>query len=183
MVNQFSIGLASSFLAILITQSFTIGSAYSQDAQQNATQNSTIAPNSNGNLVIQTPNQNSPQNRNVNEINIPNIYPLNTTLDTPVNTENDLGFNMSVGVNTLDASNVTVFFGLIFQPGRTESHKIRMTQLQRETELLESQKQVSAAQLQLLQKQIAEAEVRLQRLQRSPEGISPKNSSSTDEMR
>ncbi len=57
-----------------------------------------------------------------------------------MNTENDFGFNISAGVNTVDANNVTVYIGFIFQPGRTNSHKIRMQKIIKETELLETKK-------------------------------------------
>lgn len=164
--------LTATSLALLISESLLISPSYSQSAQQNGNPTSNIGNASDNNLVIQTPNQNNAQNRN--EVNIPNIYPLINPLQTPVNTENDFGLNMSVGVNTLDASNVTVYLGFTYQPGRTNDHKNRMNRLQKEAELIESQTQVSQAQLQLLQKQIAEAEIRLQQLQRSPQ-----NSTST----
>ncbi|MFN5874346.1 MAG: hypothetical protein ACK44G_17770 [Aphanizomenon sp.] len=81
-----------------------------------------------------------------------------------MNTENDFGFNVSAGVNTLDSNNVTVYLGVIFQPGRTDSHKIRMQKIVRETELLETQKKIAEGQLLLVQKQISEAELKLQKL-------------------
>ncbi|MDP5338393.1 MAG: hypothetical protein NWQ28_07425 [Nodularia sp. (in: cyanobacteria)] len=63
--------------------------------------------------------------------------------------------------DTLDAKNVTVYMGLIFQPGRTTSHKVRMNRINKETELLEVQKQIAEARLRLIQKQINEAEIKL----------------------
>jgi hypothetical protein len=148
---------------VLLTQLVPIARAIAQPSQQTANPNSTIGNNSEFNTVIQTPNQNSSQNRN--EVNFSNILPLNNPIYTPVNTENDFGFNLSVGVNTLDSANVSLFLGLIYQPGRTADHKARMARLRAETAVLESQKQIGQAQLQLLQKQIAEAEYRLQKLQ------------------
>ncbi len=114
--------------------------------------------------MFQTPSQNNAQNRNINEFNVP--------INTPINTENDFGFNMSVGVNTLNASNVTVYFGLIYQPGQTDSHNTRMDRLKKETEILEVQRQIAEAQLQHLHQKIAEQEIRLQRL-REPETPPP----------
>lgn len=70
-------------------------------------------------------------------------------------------------MNTLDASNVTIYLGIIYQPGRTQDHKARMTRLRKETELLEVHKKTMEANLTLLQKQIEEATIRLQRLQQS----------------
>lgn len=174
-MNKNLIILAYTSLSLLIAEP-----SYSQTAQQTANPNSTIGNDSSGNLLIQTPNQNNAQNRT--EINIPNVYPLINPLQTPVNTENDFGFNMSVGVNTLDAANVTVYLGFVYQPGRTDDHKNRMSRLQTETQLLQSQKQVTEAQLQLLQKQIAEAEIRLQKLQRSPQNSTPHSPNSAQEL-
>ena len=84
-----------------------------------------------------------------------------------MNTENDFGFNLSAGINTLDASKVTVYLGIIFQPGRTEDHNLRMSRLRKETEVLETQKKIMEGNLTLLQKQIQEASIRLERLQKS----------------
>jgi hypothetical protein len=154
----FTIGI----LYLLISEVLVNKPAFSQSAEQNTKSDSQVTGDFNN--VFQTPNQNNAQNSNVNEFNFPNIYPLNHSINTPVNTENDLGFNMSAGVNTLDANNVTVYLGLIFQPGRTDSHKIRMQKIIKETELLETQKKIAEAQLQLIQKQISEAELRLQQL-------------------
>jgi hypothetical protein len=106
-------------------------------------------------------NQNSVPVNNFNttstDVNVPNIYPLQNLPNAYVNTENDFGMNLSVGVNTLDASNVTLYLGMIFQPGRTDSHKARMKYLQKETELLE-------ANLVFLQTQIEEAKLKLEQM-------------------
>jgi hypothetical protein len=166
MLNKDSITLCFYFLVILLSESLLITPALAQTATQNNTPNSTIGTNSDANVVNQISPQQNAQNRN--EINFPNIYPLNYPINTPVNTENDLGFNLSAAINTLDANNITVFLGLIYQPGRTASHNAMMARLRSETELLEAQKQLTQTQLQLLQKQVAEAELRLQRLQQSP---------------
>lgn len=129
-------------------------------AENLSVSDSFIGDNSNMNNV----NQNTLQNQNI--VSFPDrlITPLDSAIYTPPNTENDLGFNMSVGVNTLDAANVTVYFGLIFQPGRTANHKARMANLLKQTELLELEKTEKESQLKLLQLQIEEAEIRLQGL-------------------
>jgi hypothetical protein len=173
MLKKFTHQFATYSLLVLLSEGLSIYPAVAQSSQQNNNQNSNIGNNSDGNLVLQNANQNNSQSRA--EVNFPNVFPLDNPINTPVNTENDFGLNLSVGVNTLDSSNVTVYMGIIFQPGRTEDHKNRMNRLRAETEVLESQKQVSQAQLQLLQKQIAEAEILLQRLQQSPESGSPPN--------
>jgi len=183
MDNKFARGLVCKSLVLLISQALVIAPVASQTVEQTSTPTSTISPNSDANVVIQSPQQNNAQNRNVNEISFPNIYPLNNAINTPVNTENDFGFNMSLGINTLDAANVTVYLGFILQPGRTDYHNVRMARLRKETELLESQRQVTQAQLQVLQKQIAEAEVRLQRLQQSPENTVPGSSGGTNDQK
>jgi hypothetical protein len=132
----------------------------------NNTQPTTIGANSNNNLIDNRPVQNANSNTgNANNITIPNIYPLNNSILTPVNTENDFGFNASVGLNTLDSSNVTVYVGLIFQPGRTDDHNQRMARLRKETEVLEANKKLAQTQLNLLEAQIAETKYRLQKAQ------------------
>ncbi|GEM_PF-1326868 len=169
--NFFAI-LVSTYCAIL---GLEIAFAKPARSQQTVTQPQTTTPgigdNSNNNLLNASPNQNNNNNNFSN--NFPEypdrlIYPLNVPIDTPVNTENDWGLNLSVGVNTLDSSNLTVYMGIIFQPGRTNSHNVRMERIRKETQLLEAQRQVSEAQLRLIQKQIEEAEMRLQRVQQSP---------------
>lgn len=154
--------LTCSICYLLISELLVNKPVLSQSSQQSNNSNSQVTGEYNN--IFQTPNQNS----NVNEFNFPNIYPLNHSIDTPVNTENDFGFNISAGVNTLDANNVTVYIGFIFQPGRTNSHKIRMQKIIKETELLEIQKNLAQGQLQLVQNQIYEAELKLKQLQNTP---------------
>lgn len=144
------------------TNSQTNSINLAQSTEQNANPSSSVEGDFNN--VFQVPNQNNAQNSNVNEFNVPNIYPLDNPIYTPPNPENDFGFNMSVGVNTLDASNVTVYFGLIYQPGRTNAHNYRMERLKTETELLGVQKEIAEAELQLLQQKIRAAELKLQNL-------------------
>jgi hypothetical protein len=131
-------------------------------------QNSTIGNDSTFNQVLQSNPQVPVNSTNTTTIQVPNIYPLQNLPNAFVNTENDFGMNLSVGVNTLDASNVTVYLGLIYQPGRTDDHRMRMNRLRKETEVLEVQKKTMETNLSLLQKQIEEANLRLQKLQRSP---------------
>jgi hypothetical protein len=154
--------ISSTTFALFFISILQIKPSLAQSTQQNSNPTSTIEGDANN--VFQTPNQNS----NINDINVPNIYPLQHPINTPVNTENDLGINMSVGVNTLDASNVTVYLGIIYQPGRTDSHLVRMQYLKKQTEILDTQKQIAEAQLQLIQKQIQEAEIKLKKLQDNP---------------
>ncbi len=153
--------IALTSLTVLMSNTLEIKKVDAQSATFNNTPSATN--NGDNNLNEQLANQNNAQNKT--EVDIPNIYPLNYPINTPVNTENDFGFNMSAAVNTLDSNNVTVFLGVGYHPGRSEDHKARMNKLRKETEYLESQKQASSAQLQLIQKQIAEAELRLQKLQ------------------
>jgi hypothetical protein len=173
MSNKVAVILGLTFLVLCFTEISLPDVVVAQTATQNNTPSSTIGTNSDANVVNQISPQQNAQNRN--EINFPNIYPLNTPIHTPVNTENDFGINLSAAVNTLDSNNVTVFLGLIYQPGRTDDHRARMAKLRSETEVLDTQKQISQAQLQLLQKQIAEAELRLQRMQQSPNSEQPKD--------
>ena len=163
MLKKLAIILTSSSLIILISEALVATPAFPQSAQQSANTDSTVSGDFNN--VIQVPNQNNAQNSNINEFNFPNIYPLDNPIHTPINTENDFGFNLSLGMNTLNASNVTLYLGVIYQPGRTHSHQARMSRLSKETELLEAQRKIAAAELQLLQQQITEAEIRLQQLQ------------------
>ncbi|BAS56747.1 MULTISPECIES: hypothetical protein [Leptolyngbya] len=131
-------------------------------------QNSTVGANSNFNQVLQNNPQVPINSVNTTNIRVPNIYPLQNLPNAYVNTENDFGMNLSVGVNTLDASNVTVYLGLIYQPGRSADHQARMARLRKETEVLEVQKKNMESNLTLLQKQIEEANLRLQKLQKTP---------------
>lgn len=137
---------------------------------QTATSNqtSTVGNNSSFNQVLQSNPQVPVNSVNTSTIRVPNVYPLQNLPNAFVNTENDFGMNLSVGVNTLDASNVTVYLGFIYQPGRSADHQVRMARLRKETEVLEVQKKNMEANLTLLQKQIEEANLRLQKLQRSP---------------
>jgi hypothetical protein len=125
---------------------------------QTANQNSTVGDNSIGNNVIQT----SPQN--TQQVTFPSI-PLSPVIQNPINTENDFGLNLGGAVNTLDGRNMTLYIGITYQPGRTDDHNFRMAKLKSETQLLESQKQTTQAQLQLLKQQVAEQEIRLRRIQ------------------
>jgi hypothetical protein len=149
------------FAVICIPEILAIAPAYPQSATSNQTSN--VGNDASFNQILQSSPQ-VPVNNN-NTINYPNIFPLNNVPNAFVNTENDFGFNLSAGVNTLDTANLTIYVGIIYQPGRTEDHNIRMTRLRKETELLETQKKTMEANLTLLQKQIDEATLRLQRLQ------------------
>ncbi|WP_341529096.1 hypothetical protein WKK05_07210 [Nostoc sp. UHCC 0302] len=149
------------FSVICILEILAIAPAYPQSATSNQTSN--VGNDASFNQILQSSPQ-VPVNNN-NTINYPNIFPLNNVPNAFVNTENDFGFNLSAGVNTLDTANLTIYVGIIYQPGRTEDHNIRMTRLRKETELLETQKKTMEANLTLLQKQIDEATIRLQRLQ------------------
>jgi hypothetical protein len=138
----------------------------------NNTQPTTVGANSNNNLIDNRPVQNANANTgNSNFINIPSIYPLPNSINTPVNTENDFGFNASVGMNTLDSSNVTVYVGVIFQPGRTDDHNHRMARLRKETEVLETNKRLAQTQLALLEQQIEETKFRLQQARQAAEAV------------
>jgi hypothetical protein len=133
---------------------------------QTANVNSTVGTNSNGNNIIQTSPQTSQQ------VNFPNI-PLSPVIQNPINTENDFGLNLGGALNTLDGRNMTLYLGITYQPGRTDDHNVRMAKLKSETQLLESQKQTTQTQLQLLKQQVAEQEIRLRRIQ-SREESAPK---------
>jgi hypothetical protein len=127
---------------------------------QTSNQTSNIGNASSSNVVQQS----NPQNNQ--SVNFPNVYPLNPVIQNPVNTENDLGVNFGAGVNTLDSRNVTIYLGITYQPGRTDDHNARMARLKTETQLLEIEKQSAQAKLDLLKKQVAEQELRLQKLQK-----------------
>ncbi|BAZ42653.1 hypothetical protein NIES4101_86220 [Calothrix sp. NIES-4101] len=160
-----SCGLVTAVLAAFIFPVVNSFPAYSQTANSN--QSTTVGENSTFNQIMQSNPQIPVNNTNNNSTNInnPNIYPLNYLPNAYVNTENDFGFNLSAGINTLDAANITVYLGIIYQPGRTEDHNLRMARLRKETELLETQKKTMEANLNLIQKQIDEATIRLQNLQ------------------
>ncbi|NJL79874.1 MAG: hypothetical protein HC836_14605 [Richelia sp. RM2_1_2] len=154
-------------LIVVGLQVLNIQPGYSQTATSNQTSN--VGNDASFNQILQS----NPQlpvtntNNNSNNFNYPNIYPLNYVPNAHVNTENDFGFNLSAGVNTLDASNVTVYLGFIFQPGRTEDHKLRMSRLRKKTKVLETQKKIMEGNLTLLHLQIEEASIGLERLQKS----------------
>ncbi len=120
----------------------------------------------------QTSQSNSTGQTNSQQIIYPNI-PINPLIQTPVNTENDLGINLGGAINTLDGRNVTVFLGITYQPGRTDDHNARMAKLKSETLFLESQRNATQIQLQLLKQQVTEQEIRLKRMQSSPQ-VMPK---------
>ncbi len=143
-------------------------SVHAQTSNITNNQPGTIGANSNNNVIAPTSNQNANQNQSNpnNIINVPNIYPLQTPLVAPVNTENDFGLNFSLGMNTLDARNMTAFIGVIYQPGRTDSHLARMNRLNKETAILEQQKRLLEAQVSLLQQQAEEARLRVEQLRR-----------------
>jgi hypothetical protein len=160
------LGLVPAVLVTLILQAASNYPAYSQTANSN--QSTSVGDDSTFNQIMQSNPQIPINNTNNNSTNINNRYPLNYLPNAYVNTENDFGFNLSAGVNTLDAANVTVYLGIIYQPGRTEDHNLRMVRLRKETELLESQKRTMEANLNLIQKQIDEAKIRLQNLPQPP---------------
>ena len=133
-------------------------------------QNSTIGNDSPGNTVVQTNPQNnnsqttgSNNGNNSQSILYPSI-PLSPVIQNPINTENDFGLNLGAALNTIDGRNTTIYLGITFQPGRTDDHNARMAKLKSETQLLESQRQTTLTQLELLKKQVAEQELRLQRM-------------------
>jgi hypothetical protein len=153
---------------------FAVSPVNAQSTTNN--QPTTVGSNSSNNLIDNRPVQNANANTgNSNSINIPNIYPLQNSLSAPVNTENDFGFNASVGLNTLDSSNVTVYLGFVFQPGRTDDHNQRMARLRKETEVLESNKKLAMTQLSLLEQQIAETKFRLQQAQQAAAPNNPRS--------
>lgn len=148
--------------ATLIVSWLLVGANVCQ--AQNATQNSSIGSNSSGNTI--------PQNSQQTSIVYPNI-PLNPVIQNPINTENDFGLNFGGGINTLDGRNITLYLGVTYQPGRTEDHNARMAKLKLETQVLESQKQSTQTQLELLKQQVAEQELRLKKM-KSSEQVVPK---------
>jgi hypothetical protein len=137
-----------------------------------ANQTSTIGDNSPANTVVQTNPQNNNSQTSSQQINYPSI-PLSPVIQNPVNTENDFGLNLGAALNTIDGRNTTIYLGITYQPGRTDDHNARMAKLKSETQVLESQRQITQTQLELLKKQVAEQELRLQRM-RSREQTTPK---------
>ena len=132
-------------------------------------QNSTVGTNSSGNINDQNNQNNNLSNsgqNNSQQITYPAI-PLSPVIQNPVNTENDFGLNLGGALNTIDGRNTTIYLGITYQPGRTDDHNARMAKLKSETQLLESQKQVTQSQLDLLKQQVTEQEIRLRRMQPS----------------
>jgi hypothetical protein len=146
-------------LTLATTTTLALVATSSPVAAQTSNQTSTVGNDSSGNTVQQS----NPQNNQV--ITFPNIYPLNPSIQNPVNTENDFGLNFGAALNTLDSRNVTLYVGFVYQPGRTNDHNMRMARMRSETQLIESQKAISQAQLDLLRKQIVEQELKLKKLQ------------------
>jgi hypothetical protein len=145
------------------------GANISQAQIGEAAQNATIGDNSSGNINDQNNQNNNLSNNGQNnsqQITYPAI-PLSPVIQNPVNTENDFGLNFGGALNTIDGRNATIYLGITYQPGRTDDHNARMAKLKSETQLLESQKQVSQSQLDLLKQQVAEQEIRLKRMQPS----------------
>lgn len=136
--------LSRCFLSALMILGLT-NPAFASSVEQTAKTDSQVEGDANN--VIQIPNQNNVQNSNDNDIELSTITPL----VSPPNTENDLGFNLSVGVNR---SETTVYLGVIFQPGRTDAHQTRMQYLEQQIELLEVQTQLAEAKLMRLQSQL-----------------------------
>lgn len=125
--------------------------ALAQSAEQTTTPTSSVTGDFNN--VIQVPNQNNAQSSNVNSP----TFNYTSPIVTPANAENDFSFNLGVGFN----DDVTVSVGVLYQPGRSRSHDIRMQQIQEQTALLETQKEIAEAELRLLQLQISEIETQL----------------------
>ncbi|WP_310430207.1 hypothetical protein [Chamaesiphon sp. VAR_48_metabat_135_sub] len=169
--------------ATLIISSLFAGTSISQaQTTNNLPQTGFIGDGSNGNTNGQTNqnnnlsngqsnNQNNGQS-NTQQINYPAI-PLSPVIQNPVNTENDFGLNLGGALNTIDGRNITLYLGIVYQPGRTDDHNARMAKLKSETQVLESQKQITQTQLQLLRQQVSEQEIRLRRMQ-SIEQVAPK---------
>lgn len=139
----------------------TINPVQAQTASSNQT--SAIGSNSAFNQIVQS-NPQVPVNNSAS-VNLP-LQPLQVP-NAYVNSENDFGMNLSVGISTAETSNVTVSLGVIYQPGRSDDHRVRMTRLRKETEVLEANRKTSEANLALLQTQIQEATLRLQKLRLS----------------
>jgi hypothetical protein len=149
------------YLSIAILTSGILLGANLTQAQTTSPSNqtSTVGNDSPGNTVVQT----NPQNNNSQSVIYPSI-PLSPVIQNPVNTENDFGLNLGAALNTIDGRNTTIYLGITFQPGRTDDHNARMAKLKSETQLLESQRQTTQTQLELLKQQVAEQEMRLQRM-------------------
>lgn len=154
--------------ATLIVFGVLGGANISQAQIGEAVQNATIGDNSSGNINDQNNQNNNLSNGQTNnqQITYPAI-PLSPVIQNPVNTENDFGLNFGGALNTIDGRNATIYLGITYQPGRTDDHNARMAKLKSETQLLESQKQVTQSQLDLLKQQVAEQEIRIKRMQQS----------------
>jgi hypothetical protein len=152
----------------LIISWLLVGANISQAQTATSTQDSFIGDNSSGNANNQNNQNNNLSNSGqTNSQQVNNIYPnipLSPVIQNPINTENDFGLNFGGALNTYDGRNITLYLGITYQPGRTDDHNARMAKLKSETELLESQRQATQTQLELLKKQVAEQELRLQRM-------------------
>jgi hypothetical protein len=158
--------------AVLVASGLFVGASGSH-AQTTTNSNPTTSIGNDGfqNSVIQANPQNSNSQNgqsNSQSINYPSI-PLSPVIQNPVNTENDFGLNLGAALNTIDGRNTTIYLGITYQPGRTDDHNARMAKLKSETQVLESQRQITQTQLELLKKQVIEQELRLKRLQ-APSG-------------
>ncbi|WP_373543254.1 hypothetical protein [Chamaesiphon sp.] len=163
--------------AALIISWLLVGTSISQAQTANSNQNSSVGDNSNGNTNAQTNQNNNLSNGGqANSQQINNLYPnipLSPVIQNPINTENDFGLNLGGALNTYDGRNMTLYIGITYQPGRTDDHNARMAKLKSETQILESQKQITQTQLELLKQQVVEQEIRLRRMQ-SKEQAAPK---------
>jgi hypothetical protein len=161
---------------VIVVSGLFLGASGSQaQTTTTSTPNSSIGDNGFQNSVIQANPQNSNSQNgqsNSQSITYPSI-PLSPVIQNPVNTENDFGLNLGAALNTIDGRNTTIYLGITFQPGRTDDHNARMAKLKSETQVLESQRQITQTQLELLKKQVIEQEMRLQRMQ-SREQTTPK---------
>jgi hypothetical protein len=158
--------------AVLVVSGLFLGTGRSQaQTTTTSTPSSSIGDNGFQNSVIQANPQNSNSQNgqsNSQSINYPTI-PLSPVIQNPVNTENDFGLNLGAALNTIDGRNTTIYLGITYQPGRTDDHNARMAKLKSETQVLESQRQITQTQLELLKKQVTEQELRLKRMQ-TPSG-------------
>jgi hypothetical protein len=154
--------------SLLILTSLLIGASPARSQINNqdqifdngASNNTSNQNNTNQNNNLSNGGQNNSQQVNYTYPAIP----LSPVIQNPINTENDFGLNLGGALNTLDGRNMTLYLGITYQPGRTDDHNARMAKLKSETELLESQKYAAQTQLQLLKQQVAEQELRLQRM-------------------
>jgi hypothetical protein len=153
---------------LLMLASLLASNSQSQAQTNNSNQGLTVGDGAFNNAANQS---NTNQNNNLSngglsnnqQFNYPSI-PIVPVIQNPINTENDFGFNFGGAANTLQGNNMTFYVGITYQPGRTDDHNARMAKLKSETALLESQKYAAQTQLQLLKQQVAEQELRLQRM-------------------